>query len=44
MNWVVGSSDAACDGYMMIKKVDKKVQSKVKCLEGNLLWILPQRR
>jgi hypothetical protein len=29
-----GSSEAACEGYMMIKRVDKKVQSKVKSLES----------
>jgi hypothetical protein len=26
---------------MMSKRVDRKIQSKVKCLEANLLWISP---
>jgi hypothetical protein len=26
----VGSSEATCEGYMMSKRVDRKVQSKVK--------------
>jgi hypothetical protein len=39
MNWVVGSSEVICEGYTMSKRVDKKIQSKVKYLEANLLWI-----
>jgi hypothetical protein len=30
----VGSSEATCEGYMMSKRVDRKVQSKVKSLES----------
>jgi hypothetical protein len=29
-----GSSEAGCEGYMMSKRVDRKVQSKVKSLES----------
>jgi hypothetical protein len=39
MNLFVGSSEAVCEGYMMSKIVDRKIQSKVKYLEVNLLWI-----
>jgi hypothetical protein len=44
MDWVAGSSEAACEGYTLSKRVDRKIQSKVKYLEANLLWILPWHR
>jgi hypothetical protein len=44
MKSFVRSSEAACEGYMMSKKVDTKVQRKIKGLEVNLLYIFPRRR
>jgi hypothetical protein len=41
MNSFAGSSEATYKGYTMSKRVDRKIQSKVKCLEMNLLWISP---
>jgi hypothetical protein len=41
MNSFAGSSEAVCEEYTMSKKVDRKIQSKLKCLEANLLWISP---
>jgi hypothetical protein len=41
MNWVAESSEASCEGYTMSNSVDRKIQSKVKCLEANMLWIPP---
>jgi hypothetical protein len=35
------SSEAASKGYMMSKRVDKKVQSKIKSLEVSMLCIFP---
>jgi hypothetical protein len=34
MKLFAGSSEAACEGYRMSKRVDRKVQSKVKSLES----------
>jgi hypothetical protein len=34
MKLFAGSSEAGCEGYMMRKRVERKVQSKVKSLEG----------
>jgi hypothetical protein len=34
MKSFVGSSEGACEGYMMSKRVDRKLQSKVKSLES----------
>jgi hypothetical protein len=31
---IAGSSEAGCEGYRMSKRVDRKVQSKVKSLES----------
>jgi hypothetical protein len=43
MNSFAGSSEAACKGYTMSKRVDRKIQIKVKYVEVNLPWIFPQR-
>jgi hypothetical protein len=34
MKSFIGSSEATCEGYRMSKRVDRKVQSKVKSLES----------
>jgi hypothetical protein len=34
MKSFTGSSEAACEGYRMSKRVDRKVQSKVKSLQN----------
>jgi hypothetical protein len=44
MNLFVGSFEAVCKKYTMSKRVNRKIQSKVKCLEANLMWIFPQHR
>jgi hypothetical protein len=36
MKSFVGSSEASCEGYRMSKRVDRKVQIKVKSLEIEL--------
>jgi hypothetical protein len=36
MKSFVGSSKADCEGYRMSKRVDRKVQNKVKSLESEL--------
>jgi hypothetical protein len=41
MKSFVRSSNASCEGYRMSKIIDRKVQSKVKSLEVNLLCIFP---
>jgi hypothetical protein len=41
---VVGSSEATYEEYTMSKRVDNKIQNKVKYLEANLLWIFPRCR
>jgi hypothetical protein len=41
MKLFAGSSEANCEGYVMSKRVDRKIQSKVKYLEANLQWISP---
>jgi hypothetical protein len=41
MKSFAGSSEATFERYTMSKRVDRKVQSKVKCLEVNLLCIFP---
>jgi hypothetical protein len=42
MKSFVGLSEAICEGYRMSNRVDRKVQSKVKSLEVNLLCISPR--
>ncbi len=36
-----GSSKAACEGCIMSKRVDRKIQSKVKSLESELAMHFP---
>jgi hypothetical protein len=41
MKSFVGSSEATCEGYRMSKRVDRKVQSKVKTLESESIVHFP---
>jgi hypothetical protein len=41
MKSFTGSSEAAYKGYMMSKRIDKKVQSKVKSLESESVVHFP---
>jgi hypothetical protein len=41
MKSFVGSSEVSYEGYMMSKRVDRKVQRKVKSLESELVMHFP---
>jgi hypothetical protein len=41
MKSFIGSSEATCEGYRMSKRVERKVQSKVKTLESELVMHSP---
>jgi hypothetical protein len=41
MNWVARLSEVTYEGCTMSIRIDRKIESKVKCLEANLLWISP---
>jgi hypothetical protein len=41
MKLFAGSSEATCEGYRMSKRVDRKVQSKVKSLESEYVVHFP---
>jgi hypothetical protein len=41
MKSFAGSSEATCEGYRMSKRVDRKVQSKVKSLESESIVYFP---
>jgi hypothetical protein len=41
MKSFLGSSEAGYEGYMMSKRVDRKVQSKIKSLESELIVHFP---
>jgi hypothetical protein len=46
MKSFAGSSEAACEGYRMSKRVDRKVQSKIKSLvkEWHQMMVIPKIR